>query len=303
MKSALITGGAGFIGSHLAELLIKKKYKVTIIDNLSKGKVSNLKRIRKDIIFIKYDISKNKRNILLKKNYDFIFHLAALTNVQESFLKPKKYKNINFLATKSFFKKINLNKTKKIIYAASASCYGNTSNKLISEKNKIMPISPYAKSKYSSENFLKVYSKKRKIDFVSLRLFNVYGPKSQTNSYAGVIDNFIKSYFKKENLKIYSDGKQTRSFVYVLDVARAFVNVCESEVKNEVFNIGSSKSITINSLANYFNLGKTFFPKKKGDIRFSQSKITKIFQYIGWKPKINLKKGLKLTIAYKKKYD
>ncbi len=303
MKSALITGGAGFIGSHLAEFLIKKKYKVTIIDNLSKGKISNLKKIRNKIVFIKYDISKNKKNIFLKKDYDFIFHLAALTSVQESFLKPNKYKNINFHSTKSFFKKINLNKTKKIIYAASASCYGNTSKKLVTEKNKIMPLSPYAKSKYNSEKFLKDFLKKRKIDFVSLRLFNVYGPKSQINSYTGVIDNFIMSYFKKKNLKIYSDGNQTRSFVYISDVVRAFVKICESEVKNSVFNIGSSKSTTINSLANYFNLERTYLPKKKGDIRFSKSKITKIFKYIGWKPKVNLKKGLKLTIAYKRKYD
>ena len=268
MKSALITGGAGFIGSHLAETLVKKGYKVTIIDNLSFGKLFNLKKIKKKITFIKYDISKNKNDLFLYKDYEYIFHLAALTSVEESFSNPKKYNLVNFNATKVFFKKINLNNTKKIIYAASASCYGKTGNISISEKHKIMPISPYAKSKYKCEKFLKKFSRKKKIDFISLRLFNVYGPKSSTNVYSGVINKFIDSFLKKKTLKIFSDGKQTRSFIYISDVIRAFVLSAESKIKNEVLNVGNSKSISINSLASYFKVPQKYFKRKKGDIEF-----------------------------------
>ena len=304
MKSALITGGAGFIGSHLAEYLIEKKYNVTVIDNLSKGKLSNLSKIKNKITFIKYDITKkNKNNIVFKNDYEYIFHLAALTSVEESFKKPKKYILTNLKATKLFFKKINLNKTKKIIYAASASCYGKTKKNSILETHKIMPISPYAKSKYKGEKFLKHYSKKKKIEFISLRLFNVYGPRSGNNSYSGVINNFITNFLNKKFLNIYSDGEQTRSFVYISDVVRAFALSAKSKIKNEAFNVGYPKSTSINLLASFFKIKKKYYKRKKGDIKFSTSNINKIYKSINWKPMITLKTGLKQTLKYQKKYS
>ena len=299
IKTVLITGGAGFIGSHLADALIKKKYNVVIVDNFSKGKISNLKNIKKKIKLIKCNIGQNSR-ILKKIKFNLVFHLAALTSVKESEIKPKKYFLNNYVYSKKLFKTLNLIHTEKVIYAASSSCYGNTGNKIINENHKIRPISAYARSKLKTEIFLKKYLKRKKIGFISLRLFNVYGPRSSNDMYSGVINKFIKNYLNKRKLEIYSDGKQTRSFIYISDVIRAFVILAENKIKNQIFNVGSLESFSINYLAKFFKIDKTYLPSTKGDIKFSRSGISKIYKYIKWKPKISLKKGLKLTMKSKK---
>ena len=299
---ALITGGAGFIGSHLAEELIKKNYSVTILDNLSKGKIFNIRNIKKKLKFIKCNI--NKIPITIKnKKFDFIFHLAALTSVKESESNPKKYFLNNYQFSKIFFNSLDLSKTDRVIYAASSSCYGNTKNIVITEKYKINPISPYAKSKNETEKFLKKFLKEKKVNFISLRLFNVYGPKSSNDLYSGVISKFIKSFLNQKKIKIYSDGSQTRSFIYISDVIKAFTAVLKKNIINETFNVGSKKSVSINSLASLFKNKKIYAPGPKGDIKYSRSGISKIYSYTKWKPKVNLRKGLRLTIKFKKKYD
>ena len=292
---ALVTGGAGFIGSHLVEKLVKKKYKVIVIDNLSNGKLDNLKAVRKKITFIKADLEKIKNlNKLLKKT-DYIFHLSGLVKAAESIKKPKKYFKSNVQSTLNILRSLNNTQTKKIIYAASASCYGKTRNFPISENNKIFNLTPYATTKWLSEKLLFEFSKNYKISIISIRLFNVYGSRNDNKSaYSGVITQFINSFKKKIPLKIYGSGKQTRSFVHVDDVVDAFVNLAQSKIKNEIFNVGGKGAIKITELANLISQKKIFLAARKGDPKYSWANISKIKKKIGWSPKIDLKTGLNL---------
>tara|TARA_B100000686_G_scaffold125200_1_gene132654 strand:+ start:1209 stop:2108 length:900 start_codon:yes stop_codon:yes gene_type:complete len=297
---ALVTGGAGFIGSHLVEKLVKKKYKVTVIDNLSNGKLNNLQSVKKKITFIKADLNKIKNlNKLLKKT-DYVFHLSGLVKATESIKKPKKYFKSNVLSTLNILNSLNNTSIKKIIYAASASCYGKTKNFPISENNKIFNLTPYASTKWLSEKLLFEFSKNNKISIISLRLFNVYGSRSDNKStYSGVVTQFINNFKKNKPLKIYGSGKQTRSFVHVDDVVNAFINLAQSKIKNEIFNIGGKRSIKITELANFISQKKIFLPARKGDPKYSSANISKIKKKIGWSPKVDIKTGINLLISLK----
>tara|TARA_Y100001970_G_C14237387_1_gene862679 strand:+ start:266 stop:1180 length:915 start_codon:yes stop_codon:yes gene_type:complete len=295
----LVTGGSGFIGSHLVEELVRKKHQVTVVDNLSSGHIKNLKSVKKKIKFINCDISKIKLKKLLT-DFDYVFHLAGLSKVVESFNKPKKYYKTNVLGTLNLLNSIKKSKIKKFVYAASASCYGRPKNIPTSERDHIKLLSPYAQTKWRAEKIIMRRARKNKLPAISLRLFNVYGPRSAaTSSYSSVISIFYKKKKKNKPLTIVGDGLQSRDFVYVTDVVDAMVRAAQSNLSNQIFNVGTQKKVNINKIANIFLCKKIYIPKRKGEIEHSLANINKIKRMLKWNPKIKIADGIKLLLKHR----
>ena len=294
---ALVTGGAGFIGSHLVDELIRQKYKVTVLDNLSTGTLKNLKFVKNKIKFIKCDLSKKKNLSKLLKGTDYVFHLAGLSKVRESINNPRKYYKANVISTLNILNSIHGLKLKKFIYSASASCYGDPEEIPTSEKAKIQVRSPYAVTKWTSEKMIMQRAKTSKLPAISLRLFNVYGPRSNAfNQYSSVISIFLKQRLSNKSLTVVGDGLQTRSFIYVSDVVNAMIAVAKSKVSNEIFNVGSHKSTKIKKIAQLLSKKKIHIPKRPDDPKYSSSDIRKIKRVINWKPEISLAQGIKILL-------
>jgi len=294
----IVTGGAGFIGSHLVEELVRKKYKVIVLDNLSTGNLKNLSKFKKKIKFIKCDLSINKNISKYIHNAKYIFHLAGLSKATESFKKSKKYFKANVISTENILNSINKKKLKKFIYTASASCYGNPTEIPTSEKAKIKNLSPYAFTKWTSEKNILKCAKINNFQAISLRLFNVYGPRSPAlNAYSGVISIFLKQRIKNLPLSIVGDGNQTRSFIHVSDVVNIMIKCAKSKITGEVFNVGGKETVTINNIVKLIKSKKIYMPKRKGDPRYSSANIKKIKNFFNWKPKISIRKGIKMLLT------
>jgi nucleoside-diphosphate-sugar epimerase len=296
----VITGGAGFIGSHIAEQLVNSGHNVTIIDNLSNGKKENLSAIINKIKFINGDIRDFE---LLKKtceNIDGVFHQAALASVQESFLKEQEYHDVNVKGTENIFKIANeLNF--KVVYASSSSIYGNPEKIPIKESDQKNPINPYAITKLDDEELAKKYADMG-VRIIGLRYFNVFGEK-QSSTYAGVIKKFVKKVRCNEAPVINGDGQQTRDFVYVGDVVNANILAMNSHVNHEFFNIGTATTITILELANLiiksFNLSlkPIHGPELPGDVKVTKADISQVQKMLKWEPKIRIEQWLESTIT------
>ena len=225
MKKAVITGGAGFIGSHMVDLLLKKKYKVYVIDNLTGGHKKNLKHHTKNPLlkFKKFDICKLNPNNEIFKNIDYVFHFAGIGDIVPSIESPSKYMKVNVQGTVNVLEACRYNKVKKFVYAASASCYGIV-EKRIGENSKISLEHPYALSKYLGERAVFHWYKIYNLPVNSIRIFNAYGPRVRTTgAYGAVIGVFFKQKIKNKPMTIVGDGKQSRDFVHVTDVAKAFL--------------------------------------------------------------------------------
>ncbi len=292
-KIALVTGGAGFIGSHLVELLIKKKFKVIVIDNLSNGNLKNIKNLikEKNLIFLKKNISDKKLN-LKKYKINYVFHLAALGSIVPSIDNPIKYMENNFNGTLNLLEKLRNMKIKKIVYAASSSCYGLAATPT-SEKNEINTQYPYAFSKWIAEEAIKHWSKLFNMPYVSIRIFNAFGPRFQTKgAYGSVIGVFLKQKLSKKPITLVGDGNQSRDYVHVKDVANAFYLAAISKYKNQVFNLGSSKPIKINEIIKLLKPRKIEkIPNRPGEPLKTHANIGKIKNMLGWKPNISFEDG------------
>ena len=242
-----VTGGAGFIGSHIVEKLVGRGDNVIVIDNLQTGKKENLKTVWDKIYFLEMDI----RNFdLLKtelKNIDGIFHEAALASVQDSFVKPKEYHDVNVKGTENIFK-LAKEFGFKVVYASSSSVYGNPIKIPINEESGKNPINPYAQTKLDDEIIAKKYAKEG-VRIIGLRYFNVFGER-QSKNYAGVIKLFLERIENHNPPIINGDGSQIRDFVYVEDVVQANIMALESNVENAFINIGTGKTVSILELAN-----------------------------------------------------
>ena len=250
MKKIIITGGAGFIGSHLAEYLLKKKYKITIIDNFSTGILDNISLIKNKIEIIKADISKKGLWCNYFKKKDIIFHLAALSDIVPSVEKPNEYFNSNVVGTLNLLELAKKYKIKKFIYTASSSCYGIPKKYPTNEEMKISPQYPYALTKNIGEQMVLHWSKVYKIPSVSLRLFNVYGPRvKNSNNYGAMFGVFMAQKLANKPFTIVGNGKQTRDFIYVDDVCRALEVVAKNKnCEGNIYNIGSGRTISINKI-------------------------------------------------------
>ncbi|MGY5151526.1 MAG: NAD-dependent epimerase/dehydratase family protein [Candidatus Nitrosopumilus sp. bin_6a] len=292
----VVTGGAGFIGSSIVKLLIKKGHDVSIIDNLHTGNLSRLKEVKEKISFNKIDIRNFEELNQNIQDIDGIFHQAALTVVPESFEKPEEYYDVNVNGTKNIFKiakKLNV----KVVFASSSSIYGNVNEIPIKENFEKNPINPYGQTKVEKEKLTQQFWND-KVSIIGLRYFNVYG-KGQTGSYAGVITQFMKKIDNDLPPIIYGKGNQIRDFISVEDVAKANVKSMESNISQDFLNIGTGKSISILKLAKLMikisgkKIEPVFDKELPGDIEKSQADTTHSKEKIEWNYEIELEEGLK----------
>lgn len=294
----LVTGGAGFIGSHLVDELIKKQHQITVIDNLSTGKKENLNPKAK---FFKKDIRNFKSILPYFKGIDFVFHLAALPRVQYSIENPIKTTEINVLGTLNVLEASRLAKVKRVIYGSSSSIYGNQKKYPFKEEMRANPLSPYGLQKYIGELFCQIYSTLYDLETVCLRYFNAYGPRASTEgAYALVTAIFLKLKKEGKPLTITGNGKQSRDFTHVYDIVRANILALKSKKvgKGEIINIGSGRDYTINQVAKIF-AGPIVQIAPRIEPRKTLADISKAKKLLGWKPEIKFEKGIKQLLERK----
>jgi UDP-glucose 4-epimerase len=289
----IVTGGAGFIGSHLSELLIKKKHKVVIIDNLSTGRFDNIKSFSKKLKFVKANISKFGKWTENFKNAKIVFHLAALADIVPSIKNPKKYFFSNVVGTENVVSACIKHNVKKIIYAASSSCYGIPVNYPTSETESIKPQYPYALTKNLGEQLIMHYAKIYGVQATSLRLFNVYGTRSRTSgTYGAMFGVFLAQKLKKKPLTVVGDGTQKRDFTYISDIVQAFYKSINLKKNFRIYNVGTGKPISINKIVRLLDCKSVNIPKRPGEPDQTNAKIKKISRELNWKPKISIELGI-----------
>ena len=270
----VVTGGAGFVGSHLVKLLVKEGHQVAVIDNLHTGKMENLDSVRNDIKFCKMDVQDFDSMERELRNIDGVFHQAALTVVQDSFTIPEEYHRVNVEGTENIFKIAQKNNF-KVVYASSSSVYGHQNVVPILENFNKKPINPYGKTKLDDEILSEKYANQG-VKIIGLRYFNIFG-KGQTLEYAGVITKFLDRLRDNESPIIYGTGSQIRDFIHVEDIARANLLAMESDVSFTHANIGTGNSISILELAKIMieisglELEPIMEKALEGDIEKSQS--------------------------------
>ena len=295
----IVTGGAGFVGSHLVKLLVKKGHEITVIDNLHTGKMGNLEKVIEDIEFCKLDIQDFDSMEKELKDTEGVFHQAALTVVQDSFKIPEKYHNVNVDGTENIFKIAQKNNF-KVVYASSSSVYGHQDIVPILENFEKKPINPYGKTKLDDEILAERYAKEG-TRIIGLRYFNIFG-KGQTLEYAGVITKFLDKLRDKQSPIIFGTGSQIRDFIHVEDIARANLLAMKSDVSFTHANIGTGDSISILELAKIMieisglKLKPIMENALEGDIEKSQSDNSLARKLFDWKPERKLEDWLKESI-------
>lgn len=302
MKKAIVTGGAGFIGSNLVDLLIENKFEVVVIDNISTGKLENINPRAK---FYQENISnfENIQNIFEKEKPTFVFHLAARINVRESIEKPIEYSMQNIISTINLLELCVKNKVEHFVFSSTGGAiYGDGSEIPTPETSPSFPMSPYGCSKYAIEKYLIYYSRVKGLKFTCLRYANVYGPRQNPEGEAGVISIFFQKMFEKKPISIFG-GIQTRDFVYVKDVARANLLALQ-DTKSNVYNIGTGKETDIIEIFNKINkyFGNSFSPEYKpmisGEQKRSCLNYAKIKEHLKWSPRTTLTEGLNNTYCW-----
>jgi len=307
-KTICVTGGAGFIGSHLVDRLLDENFEVIAIDNLSNGKLENIKHNldKENFRLMKCDIADLKSVKHSIEGVDAIFHEAALTSVEMSIRRPILTNNINVTGTLNLLEAALASKVKRFVFASSVAVYGDVCPPQ-KEDMPTRPISPYAVSKLAAENYVKVFHDVYGLETVCLRYFNVYGPRQRgDSSYGGVITKFIQRLLRNESLLIYGDGNQSRDFIHVQDVVEANMLALENEeADGEILNVGTGKSTSINELARMLlelmnkNCGKIVHARaKRGDIRYSCADTTKAKKIIGLNPKYTLEDELRKLVEW-----
>ena len=298
MKYA-VTGGAGFIGSHLVKNLVEQGDEIIVIDNLNTGKKKNIEKFSEKIDFFEADIRDFNAIEDILKNVDGIFHEAALASVQDSFRIPDEFFDVNVKGTENIFK-IGKKLGIKVVYASSSSVYGNPIQIPIKESDDKNPFNPYAKTKLEADKLAEKYARNG-LKVIGLRYFNVFGP-GQSKEYAGVIKLFLERIQQGLPPLINGDGLQVRDFVYVNDVVNANMLAMESNVDGEFFNIGTNSVVSVLDLANMIikfsglKLKPIHQPAVPGDVKATQADITKAKMMLKWKPTTSIENWLKNVV-------
>ncbi|OGZ08304.1 MAG: hypothetical protein A3D65_01055 [Candidatus Lloydbacteria bacterium RIFCSPHIGHO2_02_FULL_50_13] len=290
-KHAVVTGGAGFIGSHLVAELIKRGWEVDVIDNLVEGK---RERVHPSARFHQVDIRDLAAITQLFADADCVFHLAALPSVEYSIQDPRESHEVNCTGTLHVLEAAKAGGVKRVVYSASCAAYGNQEIIPFHEELKVRPASPYAVQKYVGEQYARLYADLHGLSTVTLRYFNVYGPDQNMNGpYASVLGRFMVRKGEGKPLQITGDGNQTRDFVHVRDVVAANLLAAESPDvgQGEVLNVGSGEAITINDLAKFFG-GPVEYVSKRQEIRDALADCTRAKEALGWKPAVTLEEGI-----------
>ena len=299
----IVTGGAGFIGSHIVDRILKQDYEVVVIDDLSQGRLENISGNLNDknFKFIKADIRDVGKVEETVKDVDAIFHEAAVTSVTRSFEDPIYTNDVNAAGTLNLLKACLNSNVKKFIYASSCAVYGEAESPQQSEETPTSPISPYAAAKIAAENYCKLFNRRYGLEAIVLRYFNVYGSRQLWSSpYSGVIAKFIDRLMRGEPLVIHGDGEQRRDFVNVSDVVEANMLALEgSSVPSDPINIGTGTATSIKDLADLLiditgrkHLKPAFDQPRMGDIRHSCADISKARRVLSYEPKVPLIEGL-----------
>ena len=292
----IVTGGSGFIGSHISRYLVKQNHEVIVIDDLRRGSLENLQDIQDKINFQKINILNFGDMQKIAKNIDGIFHQAGLGSVPQSFKEPEEYHNVNAIGTENILKlakEINC----KVVYASSSSVYGNQTKFPISENAEKNPLNPYGESKLQAEKFAQQYSQDD-VKVIGLRYFNVFGI-GQNPNYAGVIPKFIEQLLDHKSPVIEGDGTQVRNFTYIDDIVRANWMAFASSVDHAFLNIATGITTSVNDLAKIMinltgqNLEPGYVDSRPGDIKKSQADTSLAKKLIGWESEFSLEDGLK----------
>ena len=296
---AIVTGGCGFIGSHLADNLIKLNFEVVVIDNLSVGRRENISHLNENskFTFVDADISNFDLIEPIFRGADLVFHLAALADIVPSIENPTEYYKSNVNGTFNVLQACRKHKVKKIIYAGSASCYGIPDKYPTKEIASIRPEYPYALTKNIGEQLVMHWCKLYNLPAISLRFFNVYGPRARTSgTYGAVFGVFLAQKLANKPYTVVGDGNQTRDFTFVSDVVSAIIAAAESDLSGEVINIGSNNTYSINRLVELLGGEITYIPKRPGEPDCTWADITKATQLLGWEPKVSLEEGVDILL-------
>ncbi len=302
----LVTGGAGFIGSHIVDALVRNGDKVIVLDDFSSGTRENLSEVLDKIELIEGDIRDKDIARRAVQGIDYIFHQAALRSVPKSLENPFLYNDVNINGTLTILQAALEAKVKRFIFASSSSIYGETEK--LPEQEDFYPqlISPYAATKLAGEHYCRIFSKVFGLETASLRYFNVFGPRqSLENQYAVVIPKFITCMLKDEPPPIHGDGRQTRDFTYIDNVVEANLKAAfASNISGEVFNIACGKAISVLDIVKTLNkilkkdIKPRFTPPRPGDVKHTLADITKAERLLKFSPKIDFEEGLRLTLQY-----
>ncbi len=312
MSLYLVTGGAGFIGSNIVEKLLSIGEKVRVLDNFSTGKRGNILAFLDRIELVEGDI--RSYHIVREALYgvDFVLHQAALPSVPRSIKDPITTNEVNVAGTLNILDAAKNAGIKRLVYASSSSIYGTSASLPTKENMAPDPISPYAVSKLAGEKYCKVFFKVFGLETVVLRYFNVFGPKQDpTSQYSGVIAKFINAFLNNKPITVYGNGKQSRDFTYVEDVAEANILAanCHSNYTGKVFNVARGDRVTLNQmievLKEVFNMDNqvSYTDPRTGDVKHSEADVSKIEKELGYKTKIAFKDGLKKTVNWYRKAE
>jgi UDP-glucose 4-epimerase len=296
---ALVTGGAGFIGSHLVELLIGSGHRVTVIDNLSNGRLANLEHLSTNpaLEVVIADINQSEQIAPCFEGVDWVFHLAALADIVPSIEEPINYHRANVDGTVSVLEATRKAQVKRFVYAASSSCYGIPDQYPTPENAPIRPMYPYALTKYLAEQYVLHWQQVYHLPANSLRLFNVYGPRSRTSgTYGAVFGVFLAQKLANLPFTVVGDGTQTRDFTYVADVARAFLMTAEASCVGQIMNVGSGNTYSVNRLVELLGGEVTYIPKRPGEPDQTFADTAHIKAVLDWRPQFSFEEGVAIML-------
>jgi len=298
-RRTLVTGGAGFVGSHLVERLLQEGHEVIVLDNFSSGRPENLEDLResRNLTVYRVDVANYSEIQPYFEEVDWVFHLAALADIVPSIQKPLTYHRANVDGTVAVLEAARSTCVKRFIYAASSSCYGIPDQFPTPETAPIRPLYPYAVTKHMGEQYVLHWNKIYKLPCVSLRLFNVYGPRARTSgAYGAVFGVFLAQKLAGKPFTVVGDGTQTRDFTFVTDVVDAFVRAAESEIEGESFNVGSGSTYSINYLVSLLKGKAVHIPERPGEPKCTFADIRKISQTLGWRPRVSFEEGVRVML-------
>src|SRR5579884_2685903 len=306
MAKYVVTGGAGFIGSHIAEELLRRNQTVTVIDNFSTGKRENLETFGVKVEVIAADISRSTDLAKIFSGIDYVIHQAAIPSVPKSIVDPRTSHEANVNGTLNVLIAARDAGVKRVVYASSSSLYGDSPTLPKHEEMMPNPLSPYGAQKLFAEMYCQVFTRSYGLETVSLRYFNVFGPRQDaTSQYSGVLALFIPAVLQGRRPTIYGDGEQSRDFTYVKNVVDANLLACTAPgVAGEAFNVACGDRITVNSMLQQINkiTGKDISPvyadSRAGDIKHSQADIQRAKERLGYQAKVSFEEGLRHTIEW-----
>jgi len=294
---AVVTGGAGFIGSHLVDALLALGHEVTVLDNFSTGRAENLAHLNSKIQLHECDISSAGPWTQLIQKGDWVFHLAALADIVPSIQQPGPYFRANVDGSFNLLQACTAAGVSRFVYAASSSCYGIPDTYPTPESADIRPQYPYALTKRMGEELVMHWAQVYRLPAVSTRFFNVYGTRSRTSgTYGAVLGVFLAQKLGGKPFTVVGDGQQTRDFTYVTDIASALIAIAKSDKFGKIYNVGSGKSVSVNRLVELLGGEKIHIPKRPGEPDCTFADISAITQDLAWSPKVSIEEGVALVL-------